>query len=444
LDEADMRVLVIGDVIHDQYITGEATRISPESPVPVVLVSDKKSLLGGAGNVALNLKSMGAQVTLLTVLSYDFDIDLLAGLTVISEKEDRKIPVKTRVIAGTQQVVRFDNEDTYPISTLTASSLLDKFKSVCHEFDAIVISDYNKGLITKQFAQDIIWIAYKQGKKVFVDPKNNVDFYQGCFAITPNKKEFGKYFGDVSNQEMPHLLRQNSIDNIIVTLSEDGALLINKEGYELIPVEKQSGDVTGAGDTFLAALVVGYLEGKSMVGSVAFANKAASMSVKLMGTVAIYREDVERGDSKLYTLDSLLKVIKNKKAVFTNGCFDVLHVGHIHLLKEARKKGDFLVVAINSDASVKRLKGESRPIFNQSHRAQMVASLSCVDAIIIFGEDTPYEILSHIKPQVLVKGSDYQASAVVGGEFASEVVIVPLFNSEENSTTKIIERWISR
>lgn len=295
-DRPHMNILVIGDIIHDQYIKGEATRISPESPVPVVLVNDKKSLLGGAGNVALNLKSMGAQVTLLTVLSYDFDIDLLSGLTVISEKEDRKIPVKTRVIAGAQQVVRFDSEDTYPISTLTASSLLDKFKTVCSEFDAIVISDYNKGLITKKFAQDIIRIATEHGKKVFVDPKNNVDFYQGCFAITPNKKEFVKYFGYVSDQDMPHLLRHNSIDNIIVTLSEDGACLINKKGFELIPVEKQSGDVTGAGDTFLAALVVGYLDGKSMAESVAFANKAASMSVKSMGTVAIQRTDIERGD----------------------------------------------------------------------------------------------------------------------------------------------------
>jgi D-beta-D-heptose 7-phosphate kinase/D-beta-D-heptose 1-phosphate adenosyltransferase len=178
-----------------------------------------------------------------------------------------------------------------------------------------------------------------------------------------------------------------------------------------------------------------------MAEAVAFANKAASMSVKLIGTVAIQREDIDRGDSKLYTLEALLKVIKNKKVVFTNGCFDVLHVGHIHLLKEARKKGDFLAVAINSDHSVKRLKGESRPIFNQAHRAQMVASLSCVDAIIIFGEDTPYEILSNIKPYVIVKGSDYQASVVAGREFASEVAIVDLLNPEENSTTKIIERW---
>lgn len=457
------KIVVIGDLIIDRYLEGNCERISPEAPVPILKVEKTYYSAGGAANVAKNLKALGADVTLFTVFGYDSVMRNIAldVLTNVSKVEifdsSRKFTIKTRLIAQNQQLSRYDEETTHSINTDVADELIKKFKQHCEEYqvDAVVLSDYNKGVISPYFLQEFNKIVKLLHIKVFADPKQSLNTYQNTFLITPNLKEANQLFktqmktkDDVfNNANVLNRIREiNNIQNVVITLGSDGACLLYENFVKHFETKKVSVfDVTGAGDTFLAALIFDYLTNKDIHNAIDFANIAASISVTKKGTAVVSMSEIRHSISKNYNLNSLLKHVDHlkasgKKIVFANGCFDVLHVGHLHLLKKAKEFGDFLIVAINSDTSVKKIKGENRPILNQSQRSEMLAALETVDAVVIFSEETPYEILKEIKPDVLVKGSDYDLQNIIGKEFAKETKTVDLLDPSLNSTTKIINK----
>jgi D-beta-D-heptose 7-phosphate kinase/D-beta-D-heptose 1-phosphate adenosyltransferase len=374
-----MKVLVIGDVITDKYIYGTSERLSPEAPVPVVKYIRTEERVGGAGLVYENLVSLGVDVELL----------------------DLSNPrcVKTRVICDGHYVTRIDDDH----KTLFAWDLI-KTKTF-DEYDYVILSDYNKGVLDNSY--EIIQHLNKFGCKVIVDPKRQAMHYDGAWLVKPNGKETKE-------------LRFDQWDGNIISTSAEGPVLakIDDNSYISYPEQVEVSDVTGAGDCFLATFVYGLVNNKSYSECLDLAVRAATESVKHVGTYIIKREDIE------------------DTVIFTNGCFDILHKGHLELLKQARSLGSKLIVGVNSDASVKRLKGETRPINNQMKRISQLEILPWVDQVVVFDEDTPYELIKKIKPHVIVKGGDYTVEQVVGHDLA-DVHIVPIV--EGYSTTSIIE-----
>jgi D-beta-D-heptose 7-phosphate kinase/D-beta-D-heptose 1-phosphate adenosyltransferase len=376
-----MKVLVIGDIIIDKYIYGTSTRLSPEAPVPVVKQERIVETIGGAGLVYENLKSLGVDVEL-----YDH-----------SEAKS----IKTRVICDGHYVTRIDN-DQYANGTNVLDKILnDDFA----QYDYVVLSDYNKGVLDE--SKQIIKHLNTFGCKVIVDPKEHATHYEGAWLVKPNYKEFGDFgFTDWKG-------------NIITTAAGDNVVaLIDNKVYD-IPVERvEVSDVTGAGDCFLAAFVYGLTREYDYKKSLELAVKGSRKSVQQVGTYILQQRDLE------------------ERVIFTNGVFDILHKGHFELLNEARNLGDRLIVAINSDASVKRLKGETRPINNQMKRISQLEILPWVDQVIVFDEDTPYELIKELKPHVIVKGGDYTIEQVVGHDLADVHLVSTV---EGYSTTSIIE-----
>jgi len=376
-----MKVLVIGDVITDKYIYGTSERLSPEAPVPVVKYTRTEERVGGAGLVYENLKSLGVDAEL-----YD---------------SGWRKSVKTRVICDGHYVTRIDDDFIVPGDQFLDQILLIDFS----EYEYVILSDYNKG--TLEYAIDIIAHINKFDCKVIVDPKRHVSHYDGAWLVKPNAKEYKE-------------LEFNSWTSNIITTSAEGPVLAKIDGNSYIsyPEQVEVSDVTGAGDCFLATFVYGLVNNKPYNECLDLAVRAATESVKHVGTYIIKREDIEN------------------TVIFTNGCFDILHKGHLELLKQARSLGSKLIVGINSDASVKRLKGDDRPINNQQQRVEQLAILPWVDEVVVFDEDTPYELIKLIKPSIIVKGGDYTVEQVVGHDLA-DVHIVPIV--EGYSTTKIIE-----
>ena len=377
-----MKVLVIGDVIIDKYIIGTSTRLSPEAPVPVVAQQDSWDQWGGANNVYLNLMSLGVDVELL----------------------DLSWPkcIKTRVLCDGHYVTRVD-QDFETDGDKTLEIILEKDFT---DFDIIILSDYNKGVL--KHSKEIINHLNKYNCKVIVDPKKHCSFYEGAWLIKPNKKEY-EVFGF-----------NNYTGNIILTdASEKITATINNKVYSVIPESVEVSDVTGAGDCFLATFVYGLSLGKDYESSLKLAVKGATESVRHVGTYVVTLEDLQ------------------ERVVFTNGVFDILHRGHFTLLKEARALGEKLIVGVNSDASTKRLKGEDRPINPQQVRKEQLEMLSWVDEVIVFDEDTPYELIKKLNPDMIVKGGDYTVETVVGHDLAP-VKIIPTVKGF--STTDIIEK----
>ena len=376
-----MKVLVLGDVIIDKYIYGTSTRISPEAPVPIVDLDSIKTSLGGAGLVYENLKSLGVDVLLV-------------------ENEQPK-STKTRIIADGHYVTRLDEDEQADSDAVLKNVLRSDFS----QYEYVILSDYNKGVLTH--ATQIIEHMNSQGCKVIVDPKRNRKYYKGAWLVKPNAKEYTE-FGF------------NKHKGNIITTSANGAVSAKFEDqtHFIIPEQVEVNDVTGAGDCFLAAFVYGLTQGKTIKQCLELATKGATESVKHLGTYTLSKTDLE------------------DNVVFTNGCFDILHIGHLKLLRHARSLGNRLVVAINSDASVKRLKGETRPINNQETRKETLEQLGIVDEVIIFDEDTPYETIKELNPNIIVKGGDYTVETVVGNDLA-EVVIFPIV--EGHSTTQVIK-----
>jgi D-beta-D-heptose 7-phosphate kinase/D-beta-D-heptose 1-phosphate adenosyltransferase len=456
-------IAVVGDLMIDEYIFGSCNRISPEAPVQVVNVKNSEFRLGGAGNVVSNLLALGASVSLFSVVGQDSNSEILEDILDVQSLENfslfydssRQTTKKSRVVAANQQIIRFDSETTTQIDANFEDKLIKSIKDKIDKFDVIILSDYNKGVLTNRLCQEIINFANKNDIPILVDPKSE-DFskYKNATLVTPNKSEASIALKvDIDNNlsnALQILKDKFLIKYPLITLSEDGiALLENGQTFIVPTVAKEVYDVTGAGDTVISALAIALYNNLSIKNAAKFANLAAAVVVAKVGSATATLKEIQELEesknkntieSKIVTLNQLLLKLKstNKKVVFTNGCFDILHPGHASYLAKAKELGDILVVGLNSDDSVRILKGANRPINNQQDRAYMLAALSSTDYIVIFEEDTPYELIKAIKPDILVKGADYRGKEVVGSDIAKEVVLIDFL--EGKSTTSIIEK----
>ncbi|CAC9557910.1 D-glycero-beta-D-manno-heptose 1-phosphate adenylyltransferase (EC 2.7.7.70) / D-glycero-beta-D-manno-heptose-7-phosphate kinase (EC 2.7.1.167) [uncultured Gammaproteobacteria bacterium] len=461
------KILVIGDLMIDHYLWGTCDRISPEAPVQVINVQRESSVLGGAGNVINNLYALGAQVSVMSVVG-DCEIcdelkALLADIEVntnhLITQKNRITSKKSRIIASQQQVVRYDRESTDEISHESQNLLLKSFKNLVASYDAILLSDYGKGVLTFELTQSLITIANENGKKVLIDPKG-LDYskYKGAYLLTPNKKEASESLAThINNDEsLAYVIKKLKIDCdlqvSLITLSEQGVAIYDDE-LRIHPTKaREVFDVTGAGDTVLASLGFSLACGYEIDDAVQFSNLAAGVVVGKIGSAtATLNEIIEyesslnksSSDTHIKTHDEIIILSaelksKGKKIIFTNGCFDLLHAGHVRYLETAKSFGDVLILGLNSDQSVTTLKGAGRPINTQSDRAYILAALEAVDYVVIFDEETPYNLIKAIQPHILVKGGDYEGKEVVGQDLVEELKLVQFVNGK--STTKTIEK----
>ncbi|KAA6350180.1 Bifunctional protein HldE [termite gut metagenome] len=445
------KVLVIGDVMVDTYHIGRVKRISPEAPIPIVQVGKTYSVPGGAANVARNLVELGCETYVVGIIGKDYNGELLKkmfmDLHIESSLIQTKYPTttKTRIIGNNQQIVRIDFEQEKVVLESELNELIQMIEKKILSFDIVVISDYGKGLCNDMICKNVISLSRKYEKRVIVDPKGgNWDKYSNATIITPNLKELSEVFGiEIENEDSliytagEKIIKDYNIDNLLVTRSEKGMTLIYDSGnkHKDIKTEaKEVYDVSGAGDTVIATLAVSLAACFTLFDAIALSNKAASIVVSKIGTSPVLYSELEECISlhtkrKLISNSQLQKLVNNwqknnKKIVFTNGCFDIIHKGHVCYLQAAKSLGDVLVVGLNSDMSVKRLKGEQRPVNKEEDRIIVLEAFECVDYIVLFSDDTPYNLLREIRPDVLVKGGDYKIEDVVGREFAQETIIL--------------------
>ncbi|MDY0181574.1 D-glycero-beta-D-manno-heptose-7-phosphate kinase [Aliarcobacter skirrowii] len=460
-------ILVIGDLMIDHYLWGSCDRISPEAPVQVVNVKKENSVLGGAGNVINNLVSLGSSVEVISVIGDDSVANelktLLSNIGVAFDnlvvEKGRKTSKKSRLMASNQQVLRYDSESVDEISKNSANKILEILEKNIKNYSAIILSDYKKGVLTTTLTQDIIKLANRNKIKVLADPKGK-DFskYKGAYTLTPNKKEAMEATNiDIKDEkslvEALKSLKQNcNLEVSLITLSEQGIAIFDDELFTSPTAAREVFDVTGAGDTVIASITFALSCGVDIKKALYFANLAAGVVVGKIGSATASLDEIYEYESQLNkssssshikTFDEIEKLAKKlhsqgKKIVFTNGCFDILHVGHVKYLEEAKSYGDVLILGLNADSSVRKLKGSSRPINSQDDRAYILASLESVDYVVIFEEETPYELIKLIKPHVLVKGGDYEGKEVVGQDIADELKLVQFVDGK--STTNTIKR----
>ena len=460
-------VLVFGDIILDRYISGSVDRVSPEAPVPVLKPSGEEIRLGGAANVALNLSSLGSNATIIGVTGKDASstqvIKLLQknNIKQALSKSDHPTISKLRILASQQQLIRIDNEEEF--SEIDWQSSLSHYKKhISYKKNKVlIISDYGKG--TLKNIPLIIREAKKTKKIILVDPKGD-DFskYKSADIITPNLHEFERVVGKINKESEitkkgKDLIKSLRLNSLLITRGSDGMTLLNKRNEKIIredfPTEARDVfDVSGAGDTVIASIAAGLAGGFTISESIRLANIAAGIVVGKSGTAAIKQSELVPylGLSESFVTSNEIKGYsqdlheRSKKIVFTNGCFDILHAGHVEYLAAAKELGDKLIVAINTDRSVRKLKGSSRPINTLAHRAKVLASLQCVDKVVFFDEETPIKLIKTIKPDVLVKGGDYKINEIVGYEevvkSGGKVMTIPLVKGI--STTKIIQKMI--
>lgn len=472
---ANKRLLVVGDVMLDKYVWGEVGRISPEAPVPVVRGMHQDEKPGGAANVAMNLARLGAQTVVVGITGGDENEKLLAASLRSNAIEPHFIVssgfptiTKTRILGGRQQMLRLDFERTGAHAKAVYGSLTEKVLSLLPAFHALVLSDYAKGVITPEVCQTLIPAARKLGIPVLVDPKSlDYTYYRGATTVCPNLSELARATRlDPGNLDAllaaaETMISELDIEFLTATLSEKGIALVRPGNRLIAPAQaRQVFDVSGAGDTVIAVLALCLASGLKPENAVQLANLAAGIVVGKVGTVPVEKYELLAALSPQMALHAEDRVLtrpelvhrvalwkaNGERVVFTNGCFDLLHIGHIALLEQARRFGDRLIVAINSDASVSRLKGPSRPIVGESERARVLAALAAVDAVVVFDQPTPLELILAVQPNVLVKGGDYNAEAVVGARevqsWGGDVKIVPLV--EGFSTTRLIEKGAGR
>lgn len=467
LKEPQPRILVIGDLMIDHYLWGGCERISPEAPVQVVDIARETTVLGGAGNVINNLVSLGARVSVAGIIGDDENgielKNMLSSLGASCEglvvQQGRKTSKKSRIIASNQQILRYDKESKDSIESDSAHKVIEYVKSVIDKCDMVILSDYGKGVITDAVAQGVIASAKAKGKKVLVDPKGK-DYrkYSGAYLLTPNKKEASEATGivikddDSLREALLSLKATCDLQCSMITLSEDGIAIYDESMRRYPTVAKEVFDVTGAGDTVIASLSFALSCGLSIDEAAPFANHAAAVVVGKIGSATVTLDEIETYESSLHqsTSDAHIKSqaeivsitqrLKNegKRIVFTNGCFDILHVGHVKYLQEAKSYGDVLIIGLNSDSSVRELKGPTRPVNLQDDRAYILAALESVDYVVMFSDETPYELIKSISPDILVKGGDYEGKAVVGAQFAGELRLVQFVDGK--STTATISR----
>lgn len=460
LDFSKASVLVIGDIMLDRYYSGSVSRISPEAPVPVINIESDSHNLGGAGNVAHNIAKLNGNCSILGVCRRDEAgltiCQMLDGLGVKHEFTDNGVPTTTklRIIGGKQQIARLDFEEIKPLTVENMWILKDRIERGIKNAQTVVISDYGKGVCNHDICKYIIKTALEENKYVIIDPKGS-DWtkYRGASIVTPNVKELQEVCGyKISNVDSDIIMageeirKKYDLKYLVVTRSEKGITIISETGYINIPTQARAVfDVSGAGDTVVAVTALCLASSFGVAEAVTLANSAAGVVVGKLGTAPILLNELKYAmhswhGSKLVTKEDVKFILDGenkagKKIVFTNGCFDILHKGHVSYLKQAKKLGDILIIGLNSDASVKRLKGAERPINNEKDRAFVLEALEAVDYVIIFDEDTPLELIESIKPDYLVKGGDYQPKDVVGKEHAGEVVIIDFVNGYSTTST---------
>jgi len=461
------KLLVIGDLMIDHYLWGACERISPEAPVQVVNIDNESTLLGGAGNVINNLKTLGANVDVIGIVGGCKISDelkrLLDDIEVDTKylfiEQDRITSKKSRIIASQQQVVRYDRESTDEINDKSQNHILDTFKKIIANYELVLLSDYGKGTLTNKLTQSLINVANKYDKKVLIDPKgSDYSKYKGAYLLTPNIKEASEatkinIIDDTSlNQAIIQLKSQCDLDVSLITLSDKGVAVYDDE-FRIHPTfAREVFDVTGAGDTVLASLGFALACDLNIDEAIEFSNFAAGVVVGKIGSATATLNEIIEYESSLNksfseehikTLNEIIALCtelkaREKRVVFTNGCFDLLHAGHVKYLETAKSFGDVLIIGLNSDRSVTALKGEGRPINVQMDRAYILAALEVVDYVVIFDEDTPYKLIKAIKPHTLVKGGDYEGKEVVGQDIADELKLVEFLDGK--SSTQTIEK----
>ncbi|MEE2694802.1 MAG: D-glycero-beta-D-manno-heptose-7-phosphate kinase [Pseudomonadota bacterium] len=463
------KVLCIGDVILDSYSHGEVQRISPEAPIPVLKVNNKYEIIGGCGNVARNVCAAGGSCHMISVAGNDDESRTLRRLLKESKDlsfdllvdKDRCTTKKTRFVSENQQILRVDKEVSLPINKKIQSKLLEIFKRRIDNCNVVVISDYNKGVLTNDLLKKIIDLSQKKSKTIIVDPKkDNFAVYKGASIITPNFKELleASDFRDekkVNDKSMlvvklsKKLIKDFGFDAVITTRSADGISVVNSTNRNLhLPSKaKEVFDVSGAGDTVIAYIATGLSKEQTLFNATEIANDAAGIAVGKFGTTVVNTSELVEAnkENKICSLEEISSEIKkdfNKKIGFTNGCFDLIHQGHIFYLKEARKRCDFLILALNSDSSIRRLKGKDRPIINQKDRSEVLQNFNFVDRIVIFNEKTPIDLIKKIKPNFIFKGDDYLVKEVVGHkeikEWGGKVILIKCVKGK--STSNIIRK----
>ena len=467
------RILCVGDVMLDRFIRGTISRISPEAPIPILHIKEELVVLGGAGNVVRNLEALGAEVTFISVVGNDGEGAHIQNLLNNSPKINSYIMVdinratttKTRFIALSQQILRTDQEQAQPLNNLLETEMLKIFKEQISSHDLVILSDYAKGIFSSHGLQSLIQEASHHRKPVLVDPKGH-DYrrYKGATLLTPNQSELSiASHAPIQNREevirvAENMLQEYDFAAMIVTHGPEGMTLVEaSNNSEYLPTQAlEVFDVSGAGDTVIATLAASLAAGASLSEAMSFANTAAGIVVAKIGTAVVHQEELLRAFHHQEIQDHEHKIVSWKKAqdliqkrkhlgnrvVFTNGCLDLLHPGHISLLKQARQAGERLIVGLNADQSIQRLKGPTRPIQHEVARAFVLSSLESVDLVVLFEEDTPLELIEILKPDVLVKGADYTVDKVVGAHFVQsyggQVVLIDLVEGE--STTSMVTR----
>ncbi|MEZ4742015.1 MAG: D-glycero-beta-D-manno-heptose 1-phosphate adenylyltransferase [Bdellovibrionota bacterium] len=477
-EKSPLTIAVVGDVILDEYLDGSVYRISPEAPVPVHTVLNSFQTAGGAANAARNIQAVGGKALLASVCGDDETSKQLEFIlnkdgidsSCLVKCDDRPTTKKARVTANHQQLLRIDWEKAHPIHKKQQDKLYEKLEQ--NTFSVLLISDYGKGTLPREFLARLIKLANDRSIPCIVDPKGK-DFsrYQGSDLITPNTKEACEALGlDIeegwSGEELGRKLQKNfGLSNVLVTMGSKGMAFtpktLDKNSISIKPKAREVFDVSGAGDTTVAIMALGLASGLDYEEAMQIANTAAGLVVEKWGTQPVFQNELEEAlwnerlhptkgqgyQSKIIKREILKSIlqspsIKKKKVVFTNGCFDILHAGHVTYLEKAKAKGDILVIGINSDESIKRIKGASRPLIPLEQRQTMLAALQCVDFVVSFSDDTPLSLIEYLQPDILIKGSDYQEKNIVGAEFvkntggAVEVIdLVPGI-----STTEIIRR----
>ncbi len=470
---APPRALVVGDLMLDRYLWGEVDRISPEAPVPVVHVTRQTERLGGTANVAANLAGLGAEVTLAGHVGADPAgrrleemLDLSGIRPVLVRSADRSTTTKTRIIGGHQQMLRLDEEAPGVYADSARQALLAGMRTTLDAWrpGIIILSDYAKGSLDDSTCHWLIEAGRARGIPVLVDPKGrDYSKYRGATALTPNQKEIAEACG-VPAREVEGVLREAErlrqalgLNFLPVTRGEHGIALVADGGVTHLPATaRQVYDVSGAGDTVIATLAAGLLAGLTAAESCRLANLAAGIVVGKIGTIPVSREEllheIERLDSSVQAdkicaaadLQARLAAwrAQGERIVFTNGCFDLLHAGHVAYLETARTLGARLVVGLNTDRSIRALKGPTRPVIHEEDRARVLAALESVDAVVLFDEDTPLDLIRTIRPDVLVKGDDYAEAQVVGAAdvkaWGGRVVLIPVMPGR--STSGILAR----
>ena len=441
-------VLCIGDVMLDRFISGDVERISPEAPIPILQIKNEKIMLGGAGNVARNISSLGGSVRFISVIGEDTageDIEkmLLNDLSLdvhLVVDPSRTSSQKSRFVAGNQQMLRADMETVHPVSDEIANIILEIAEEELPECGALMLSDYGKGVLSDDVLSRLINLARGQNKPVIIDPKgSDYSCYKGAMLITPNRKELEYATGMQTNTDTNiidacnHLISTAGIEGVLVTRSSDGMSLImrDQDAWHLPADARAVFDVSGAGDTVAAAISLSLAAGGGLKNAATLANSAAGIVVGKVGTATVQMIEVLSTLSDGKINPATHPVLDDKSALrqisawqtqglsvgFTNGCFDILHNGHQFLLQQAADSCDKLIVAINTDASVRKLKGDDRPVNNEINRAVLLSSLKMVDAVILFDDKTPLRLIQLLRPNVLIKGADYEENKIVGADF---------------------------